>query len=392
MFKRSPTYLDFAAANPVLPDARRAFMKTLRAFGNPSSPHTEGRGARESLEEARATIAALASVKADAVIFTSGATEANALAIVGLVQGLAAQSVLPGDMHILYLPSAHASTIGAIERVRSLGVECEALTLTNAGIDLTRLRDSLTQKTRLVALEAVCGETGTRFDVRGARLVLDRYSKEQGGRIYLHADASQLPAVESFARTRLACDTLALDAQKVGGVRGIGALIAPRAVPLAPLMLGGGQERGLRPGTESNAAASAFARALESNETTRLAFAKRAESMRNDLLTRITAALPDVRENAGHQRVPHILNISLLGRDTDYLVALLDEAGFMVSARSACESNEEGSRAVLALTEDAARASSALRISWGPSTRPHDLSRFSEALIRAVRFLDQGTV
>lgn len=374
------TYLDWAAAAPVLPEAARAFAQALRAYGNPSSPHAEGRAARTLLEDARVRIARLASVKADAVLFTSGATEANALALVGQIRARIARGIPARALHVLYLPSAHASTRGAIREIAMLGASVEPLSLADGKIDLAALKQQLRPETALIALEAVCGETGARFDTRAVRRVA-------GSSVSLHVDASQLPLIESFELTRLAADTLSLDAQKVGGVRGIGALIAPRQVAIEPLVRGGAQERGLRPGTESHAAASAFACALEAAQAGSAAFKERAQAQRALLRARLTE-IADLMENEGAAQAPHIWNISLLARDTDYLAALLDEAGCAVSTRSACATDEEGSVAVLALTGDPDRAGATLRISWGPATRERDLARLADALARAVRFLD----
>ena len=385
-------YLDWAAAAPVCRASERAYLRALPLFGNPSSPHAEGRRAKDVLEDARVRIARLAGVKTDAVLFTAGATEANALAILGQVHALVEGGRAPESIHVLYLPSAHASTRGCMDQLRSMGVAVETLALADARIDLAMLARQIRPETVLVALEAVCGETGTRFDTRGVRQVLDSARKEGGIRIRMHADASQLPLAESFELTRIASDTLTLDAQKVGGVRGIGVLLAPRQVTLAPLMLGGGQERGLRPGTPSPSLAASFAAALEEASVTHAAFSARSRAMRERLVARIEGDVQDAVRNGGKETAPHILNVSLLGRDTDYLAALLDEDGFMVSTRSACATDEEGSNAVLAFTGDAARASSTLRISWGPTTKERDLDRFMEALLRAVRFLDANAL
>lgn len=343
------------------------------------------------LTDARVRIARLAGVKQDAVIFTAGATEANALAILGQVEALIKEGREPESIHVLYLPSAHASTQGAMQMLRARGIQVEPLTLADAHIDLERLRKQIRPDTMLVALEVICGETGTRFDTRGVRLVLDEARTGGTPKIHLHADASQLPLVESFELTRIASDTLTLDAQKVGGVRGIGVLLAPRQVHIEPVVQGGGQERGLRPGTESAGLASAFATALEEAHEQHAAFALHTRMQRERLLQRIEA-IPSLTVNGGRAHAPHILNISLLGRDTDYLAALLDEAGFAVSTRSACATDAEGSVAVLAYTDDPARAAATLRISWGPATKERDLVRFSEALVRLVRFMDANTV
>lgn len=379
------TYLDWAAAAPITPRVERAYRRARAYFGNPSSPHAEGRDARGLLEDARVRIARLASVKADAVLFTAGATEANALAIVGQVRAAASEKP-----HVLYLPSAHASTRGAIEMLASEGCAVEPLALLDGAIDLERLMAQVREHTVLVALEAVCGETGTRFDTRGVWRALE--SLQLRSRPRIHVDASQLPLVESFALTRLGADTLSLDAQKVGAVRGIGALVAPRRIPIAPLMKGGGQERDIRPGTESPALAQAFARALEEAHEETASFSSRAAAMRARFLSRLGGAIDGIVVNGGKEQVPHILNISLLKRDTDYLAALLDEAGFAVSTRSACATDSAGSVAVLALHGDTDRAAVTLRISWGPSTQERALTACADALVRAVRFLDTNAI
>ncbi len=387
--KGTRIYLDWAASAPVEKKTLTAYARSLSVFGNPSSPHAEGREASDMLEDARVRIARLAGVKSDAVIFTSGATESNALAILGHIDALKESGRTPDTMHVLYLPSSHASTRGCIDLLKKEGVQTEALSVEGGDIDLKKLATQIRPETVLVILEVVCGETGTRFDTRAVRQVLD--TAKPVSRIRIHADASQLPLVESFELTRVASDTLTLDAQKVGGVRGIGVLLAPRQVPLHPIILGGGQERSLRPGTPSPSLACAFATALEVSHETHTLFSQRAHSMRARLLERMSD-IAQLEVNGGKNTAPHILNVSLLGRDTDYLAVLLDEAGFAVSTRSACATDEEGSVAVRAFTNDAVRASSTLRISWGPTTKERDLDRFADALIRAIRFLDRNTL
>lgn len=379
------SYLDWAAAAPVSSHVLRIYRRALEHYGNPSSPHQEGKDARELLEDARVRIARLASVKADAVLFTAGATEANALALLGQVRGASVE-----NPHVLYLPSAHASTRGAIQMLKAEGVTVEELVITDGSIDLERLKTQVRDETVLIALEAVCGETGTRFDTRGVWRVLE--SMKFRSRPRIHVDASQLPFLESFECTRLGADTLSLDAQKVGGVRGIGVLIAPRQIPLAPLMKGGGQERGMRPGTESPALAQAFALALEEAHEGSASFLLRASALRSRLIAQLEGAIEGMQVNGGKDCAPHILNISLMKRDTDYLAALLDEAGFAVSTRSACATDSDGSVAVLALHKDVERAAATLRISWGPATEERALTACASALINAVRFLDKNAI
>lgn len=364
--KKARTYLDIAAG----------------ISGNPSSPHEEGRHAKKMLEDARTDIARLTEVQSDDVIFTSGATEANALAILGVLK--------KGD-HAFYLPSAHASIVENMKLASERGVEIGALPIADGRVDCKKLKELLRPQTKLVALDAVCGETGIIWNTREVKQTI-------GADVLLHVDASQAPLTEKMSRAHFDADMMVLDASKVGEVRGIGALIAHRTIPLTPLYRGGGQERGLRPGSEAPELAREFARALRSAALGHERFRTAAEKERTRLIADITATIPNVfiheGRNAGlpaGRQVPNILNLSLPGRDTDYLVALLNEASFAVSTRSACETDSwTGSRAVLALTGDAEKARATLRISWGPCTGRGELSRFLKEFAQAIAFIDKS--
>jgi len=339
------------------------------------------------LEDARTSIARLVEVQANDVIFTSGATEANALAILGHVRALRALAGpdTPGrnNMHVLYLPSAHASIVENMRALAEEGIDIEPLPIKNYRVDIDALAKLIRPETMLVSMEAVCGETGVIWNTREVRNVIDK-------KIMLHVDASQAPLTEKITRAHFGADLLTFDASKVAAMHGMGALIAHRTIPLAPLYRGGGQERGLRSGTEAPELAREFAAALGVAVERREDFHARALRARISLIG-LMSPIPGLLMNQGSAQAPNIVNLSLPGRDTDYLVALLDEAGFAISSRSACETDsEEGSRAVFALAGDAERARATLRISWGPSVRPSDFARLARALARAVAFIDSG--
>ncbi|MHB8660713.1 MAG: cysteine desulfurase family protein [Minisyncoccota bacterium] len=375
MFWKRRTYLDAAAG----------------ASGNPSSPHEEGRRAKGILDAARTVIARLVEVQSDDVIFTSGATESNALAILGHVRALRAAG--RSDVHMLYLPSAHASIVENAMLLATEGVLVEELPIKDYRVNIEALSKMMRKETALISMDAVCGETGVVWNTREVAEILRKFrtgALENGH--MLHVDASQAPLTEKISRAHFGADLLTFDASKVGDVRGVGALIAHRTIPLVPLYTGGGQERGLRPGSENPLAVRDFARALSVVVRGREVFRAVAESKRTRLVEFIKKTIPNVYIQEGRSQAPHILNISLPGRDTDYLVALLDEAGFAVATRSACETDsEEGSRAVLALTGDSARARATLRISWGPGVRQWELTRFAQALARSVAFIDSSS-
>ncbi|MBY0110597.1 aminotransferase class V-fold PLP-dependent enzyme [Patescibacteria group bacterium] len=368
-------YLDSASAAIPSKKAVAAYTRAARIFGNPSSPHEEGRKARSILEEARRVVAAEVGAKPEAILFTAGATEANGIAIRGHVKALLKEGKKPSDIHLLYLPSAHASTVEAMEALKSEGIDVEPLVLRDGGIDLNAVKKQLKDTTALVVVEAVCGETGTRFDTRGLRQVI-------GSSVRMLVDASQAPLVESVERTRLAADMITLDAAKIGGVRGVGVLVAPVSVPLLPVIEGGGQERDIRSGTQTPALAASFAAAMVEAHANRDAFRTRTEKMREKFLARIEGAVVN-----GKNQAPHIINLSFPGVDTEYLSALLDEGGIAVATRSACETDSGKSRAVFALTGDEARARSTLRISLGVATTERDLMMLQKALVRNLAFL-----
>jgi cysteine desulfurase len=392
-------YLDWASAAPVSAAARKAFIAALDVFGNPSSPHALGAKAREMLENARLTIALLAGTKTDSIIFTSGATEANALAIQGHVKSLLESGRKASEIHLLYLPTAHASVVDTMQELLRNGILVEPLQITDGQIDLKKLAEQVRSETAFVSIDLVCGETGTIYNARDVRRTLDAAQKkliENGQkvlseRILLHVDASQAPFVESYEHTHLGADLITLDAQKVGGVRGIGVLIRVHpSTKLLPIMQGGGQEQGLRPGTESPALAEAFAVALADAQNGREEFIARAQAMRDSFIHDIKEKFGGCEINVGKHFSPHIINMSFPHIDPDYAVMVLSEAGFSVSTRSACETDsDEGSHTVLALTGDTIRAASTLRISWGPSTPEETLRNFQKELISTLEFLYQ---
>lgn len=362
MFWKKRIYLDAAAG----------------ISGNASSPHEEGRRAKQTLEDARDRIAQLLEVKPDDVLFTSGATEANALAILGYVH--AARKRQRNNAHVLYLHSAHASIVENMHRLAQEGVVVEQLPIKDARVDSAALGRMLTPNTVLVSMDAVCGETGVIWNTREVAEVL------KGRNIELHVDASQAPLTEKVTRAHFAADMVTFDISKISPHRGLGVLVAHRTIPLEPLYRGGGQERGLRPGSETPVLAEGFARALTQAVEGREVFVARAAAARAGLIEQLTRLIPQIQINESKHQTPNILNISLPGKDTDYLVALLDDMGFAVSTKSACETDsEEGSRAVRALTGDIERAKATLRISWGPNTRARDLDRFALALAQSLK-------
>ncbi len=395
LLRKKRVYLDWAAATPVCKQSLAVALATARdVYGNPSSPHYEGQLASEILEESRNVIARFVEAKADDIIFTSGATEANALAIRGHLTALSASGRQPKDIHFLYAETAHTSIVHTAEALKKEGFIVEPLPITKRGVvDIAKLSAMLRPETALISMEAVCGETGTVWNTREVKNALVRASADNADArtALLHVDASAVPLTQRVTRSHWRADMLVFDAQKMCGMRGIGALISHRTIPLRQLFNGGEQERSLRPGTQAVALATAFARAFQYCDVERARFNARALQLRA-FLTRAIATCQRAFINESALTAPNILNVSFIGRDTDYLTMILNEAGFAVSTKSACETNTVGSRVVTALTRDSLRGASTLRISWGHTTTDANIHHFTVALTKAIAFLDEHTM
>ena len=345
-----PIYLDAAAMHPVLPCAREAFLNA--PFGNPSSEHQVGHEARNALESAREKIAALMDCEADEVYFTSTATEAAALAIHSL-----------NEANIIVIPS---------------NAEHHAVT---ENVPVYTLPRGRTKSSRIAyAQMLVNNETGEIYSER------PDYSEYQCGWL---CDATAAVGHMPVSFKTLGCDYLIADAIKFGGVPGAAFLIAKKNAPLSPLIKGGGQERGIRSGTENVPAICAMAAALqwqtEHMEVNSMMISALNEIFRNEL-----SKIPKHRWNTPYQNpsAPHILNISFDGVDAHALALLLSKNGVMVSPGAACSNGKnEPSHVIMAMYHDEARARSAIRISLSRDNTIDECVQATSEIKNAVEYL-----
>ena len=364
-------YLDCNATSPLRPEARAAMLSALEAPANPSSVHAEGRQARHLVEEARATIAGFAGAAPEDVTFTSGGTEANTLALVGSLQAAAEQ----GQRFTRLIVSAieHDSVLNAARRAAELfpGLRVSELAVTPEGtIDPQALEAHLREgKGRaLVSVMAVNNETG----VIQPLAAIAATCAQHGAR--LHADAVQAAGKIPARLADLGADIITFSAHKVGGPQGAGALVAKQGVRIAPQIVGGRQERGLRAGTEATAAITGFAAALK-------ALTAPPPALRDELERRLRDACPDaVVFGSDSPRVFNTTCIAAPGVPAETLVIALDLDGFSVSAGSACSSGRVARSHVLdAMGIDPDLARCAIRISTGWQTTQQDIEAFAGA-------------
>jgi cysteine desulfurase len=368
-------YLDWNATTPPHPEVIAAMQQALAsAWANPASVHGEGRRARALIERAREAVAALVGLDARDVVLTSGGTEANNLALT--------HAFPPGALGSLVLSRLeHPSVARVAEAMADRGVAVEWAPVAPTGqVEPEALVDACDRAARraplrLVALQAVNHETGVIQRVAEAAAI----AHARGAR--LHVDAVQ--AVGKLDPSAWdGADLVAVAAHKIRGPKGIGALATRPGVRLQPVLRGGAQERGLRPGTQDPvacaglAAAAARARATPARHA---ALAALRDAFERDLLA--LGALP----NAAAPRAPHVSNLSWPGWRGDELCAALDLEGIAVSAGSACSAGTAEPSPVLTAMHGEARARSAVRVSLGEETTRDDLAEALHAWQRVLR-------
>ncbi len=371
-----PIYLDYAATTPVDPRVRRAMDDCLAAPpGNASSTHAAGRAARERVEAARAEVAALIGAPPAAIVFTSGATEADNLAIQGAARGNASRG-----RHLVSLRTEHRAVLDPLARLEREGYRVTLLTPGRDGlVDPAALGGVLGRETTLVSVMLVNNETGVVQDIAAIAAECRRHGA------LLHVDAAQAAGRVPLDVGALDADLVSLAAHKVHGPPGVGALYVRREPrpTLVPLAFGGGQEGALRPGTlpvhqiVGMGAAYALARSALDEEPARLA------ALRERLWAAL-APIPGVILNGHAQcRAPHILNVSFEGVDGESLLYALGDLA--VSAGSACGAGHgEPSYVLRALGRDDALAQASLRFSFGRPTTAAEVDAAAELVRTAV--------
>ncbi len=363
-------YLDWNATTPLRDEARRAIADALDLSGNASSVHAEGREARKWIERARAAVALAAGAVPRSVVFTSGGTEANALA---LARGLRRGSG-PAAERLLVSAIEHASVISG---GRFLQEQIEMIRVTPAGVvDLDHLRQLLLDRPpALVSIMLANNETGAIQPVAAAAEIVH----DAGG--LLHVDAIQAFGKIKLALSELGADLLTLSAHKIGGPKGVGALILSDGLSgLEPLLRGGGQELSRRAGTENVAGIAGFGAAATTAMAGLKAESRRLEDLRERLEQGLRQTGNTVIFSDSVQRLPNTTLFTVPGLKAETAVIGFDLAGIAVSSGSACSSGKvQPSHVLEAMGFDGEIAKGAVRLSMGWSTQDADIDRCLEA-------------
>jgi cysteine desulfurase len=371
-----PVYLDYAATTPVRPEVLEAMLPYLteQAFGNPSSAHRFGRAARAGIEQARREVAQAAGAEPSQVIFTSGGTEADNLGIMGAAlaardRGAAMCAVVSAIEHKAVLAAAHA--------VCHLGGREVVLPVDGNGrVDLDALDAALRERPAVVSIMWVNNEVGVVQPV-----------KEIAGRCCDAGVAFHTDAVQAFGKVpvnlaALGCTLASLSGHKIGAPKGIGALVVRDRKAIEAIIHGGGQQFGIRPGTENVPGAVAMGRAAALAAAEQAREAERLRALRDELAARLRSAVTDVVINAeAAERAPHVLNVAVPGADSEALLMHLDLAGVACSSGSACSTGAvEPSHVLTAMGVPRELALGAVRMSLGHGTTEDDVARAAEVM------------
>jgi cysteine desulfurase len=370
------TYLDHAATTPMRAEAVEAMLPYLsERFANPSGSHRFAREARAAIDDAREVVAAVVGCEPGDVVFTGSGTEGDNTAVLGAVARRGGAAVCPAVEHHAVL-SAVEQVHGVVVPVNSVGT-----------VDLEALAASLeaTPHVAVVSVMTINNEVGSVTDMAAVAAVVRRHAPGA----LLHTDAVQAPCWIDLRTVTPHVDLLSLSAHKFGGPKGVGVLVVRPGASVAPLVVGGGQERERRSGTHNVAGIVAATEALRLTDAERPSEVVRLAGLRDHLVNALMAALPDVHETVPREhKVAGSAHVCIDGIENEALLFLLDEAGVCASAASACAAGAmEPSHVLAAMGVPRQRALGALRLTLGRTTTPDDVEVGVAAVVAAVRRL-----
>jgi cysteine desulfurase len=373
-----PAYLDHAATAPMGPEATAAMLPWLTGrYGNPSGSHAVARAARAAVEEARAQLAEVLGAAPGDVVLTGGGTEADNLAIRGVVDAGRRAGRAPGAVvttAIEHHAVLHAAAASGAE-VRIVGVTAGGV------VDLDALADALDPGVALVSVMLVNNEVGT---IQPLDRVAEVVARRAPGAV-LHSDAVQALPWLDLRTAAAGADLVSVSAHKYGGPQGVGALVVRRGVSLAPLQAGGAQERERRAGTHNVAGIVGAAAAAVATDAARKGYLDEVAARRDRLVAGVLATVPGAERTTGAPTVAGFAHVCIDGVESEALLILLDDAGICASAGSACASGAmEPSHVLIAMGLAARRALGSLRMTLGPATTDAEVDRVLGVLPAAV--------
>ncbi len=366
------TYLDYSATCPIDEEVLDSFVKASKYIGNPNSLHKLGTEAKALIDASTNQIANILNVKPSEIIYTSGASEANNLAIKGM------ETYSNRGNHIITTDLEHSSIYGPLNYLANHGYEVDIVPLKNGLVDIEALKKMITDKTIFVSISAVNSETGIRQPIEEIGKMLKEFPK-----VIFHSDVTQ--AIGKVKVDLTDVDLASFAAHKFFGIKGIGTLIKKEKINLTPLIHGGKSTTVYRSGTPATQLIVSQAKAL------RLAYENIDNDIKkvNELNKKIKDSLKgydNVCINSNEYSIPHILNISIVSVKPETMLHALEEDEIYVSTQSACSTGNT-SKSVMAVTNDDQRASSSIRISISRKTTDEDINKFLKSFDKSYKKL-----
>lgn len=383
--KKKRIYLDYAAAAPVRTEAKQAMLDAMDLFANPGTIHKDGVESKKALESAREKCASALSCRAKEVIFTSGATESNNIAVFGST--FAWMSANPDKKpHMITTRIEHPSVLEVCKHLEHKDIaEVTYLNVSTDGlIDIKKLREALRPETVIVSVIYASNEIGVIQPVREISKEIRHFKKyilgnHESKYPILHTDASQAPLYEDLNLQTLHADLMTLGSEKIYGPHGVGMLFIRSGTKLEKIIMGGSQEFDLRPGTENIPGIAGFTKALELAVTERETESARLQGIQDYCFAELEKNFSGkfIVNGSREHRLPNNVNITWLGFDSELMVIELDAKGIAVSEKSACNTGDLESYVIESLRSS---NTGSIRISFGHGTRKTDIDYLIESL------------
>ncbi len=379
-------YLDYAAATPLKKEVEKAMGRFWDIdFGNAGAIHQEGVIAKKAISQSRKKIAKIINAREDEIIFNSGGTESNNLAIFGVINKLNDGGMKFEDMHLITTVFEHPSILECFKYFEKKGAKIDYLNINQKGIiDLQQLKEIITTQTVLISIMFVNNEIGIIQPISEITKIIKNFKKRQPQPTQLpifHSDSAQALLFLPINTQKLNIDIMSFDAQKIYGPKGVGALYIKKGIEINPLIMGGNQEKGLRPGTENTPLIIGFAKALELASRERESENNRLIKLRDYFIKEILEKISGTKLNGSlENRLPNNVNIFFPNINNEFLVIQLDEKGIACSTKSACLGGKS-SYVIKSLTGDEDQAKSSIRFTLGKSTTKKDIDYVIKSLV-----------
>ena len=387
LFKSKRVYLDYASTTPVLPEVKKAMEKYLsKDFYNPSAIYTEAVQVKKELESMRTRVAKIIGVKSKEIYFVGSGTESVNLALLGVFEK---SKEIIEKPHIIISAIEHPAVKESAKEIIRRGGEVTIIFADEFGrISPQEVLTSIKSNTVLISIMLANNEVGTIEPIsKISRLVAEYKKKNDTLYPFIHTDASQATNYIKIYAPSIGVDLITLDGSKIYGPKGVGVLVVKSNVFLQPIIFGGGQERGLRSGTENVAQIAGFTKAFEIADKDREEEVKRLEIIKNKFIKELKESLPEIIINTPEEgSLPNIVSVSMKDMLAEFVAIKMDLKGFLISTGSACGSNKgaSGTETLVGMSKGELKEST-IRFSFGRFTKMSDADQALRAFVQIMQ-------